>query len=209
MNENQIRDLLKESIENTLNDFYHERIVPLEKQIIKLGGTVKKNPDEIELKFRFRYFNPIDAFKDTSNHFWDDPESVYYKFFSLLFKAVLDRGWISIDEPFEIKDVHGYWMGVFGCSTVPLTLVGKDEKFELVRLLEWKGTKVLLVYLIDTLMDYKIISSRRRDITIEENFLIGSSVANLRKSTEGNKFQRPKHFQEIHDMIEEIQNSLD
>ena len=56
MNENQIRDLLKESIENTLNDFYHERIVPLEKQIIKLGGTVKKNPDEIELKLVINKF---------------------------------------------------------------------------------------------------------------------------------------------------------
>jgi hypothetical protein len=207
MNENQIRDLLKESIENSLNDFYHERIVPLEKQIIKLVGITKKAPNEIE--FKFRRFNPINAFKDTSNHFWDDPESNYYKFFSLLFKAVLDRGWITIYKPFEIKDVHGYWMGVFGCSTFPLTLMKKDEKFELVRLLEWKGTKVLLVYLIDTLVDYKIISSRTRDITIEENFLIGSSVANLRKSSEGNKSQRPKHFQEIHDMIEEIQNSLD
>ena len=207
MNEKQIRDLLKESIENSLNDFYHERIVPLEKQIIKLGGIAKKTPNEIE--FKFRYFSPINAFKDTSNHFWDDPESNYYKFFSLLFKAALDRGWISINEPFEIKDVHGHWMGVFGCSTFPLSLKEKDGKFELVRHLEWKGTKVLLVYLIDTLMDYKIISSRRRDITIEENFLIGSSVANLRKSSEGNKFQRPKHFQEIHDMIQEIQNSLD
>ena len=104
MNENQIRDLLKESIENSLNDFYHERIVPLEKQIIKLGGIAKNPPNEIE--FKFRYFSPIDAFKDTSSHFWDYPESNYYKFFSLLFKAVLDRGWISIDEPFEIKDVH-------------------------------------------------------------------------------------------------------
>lgn len=205
MNENQIRDLLKESIENSLNDFYHERVAPLEKQIIKLGGTVNRNPDE----FKFRYFKPINAFKDTSNHFWDDPESNYYKFFSLLFKATLDRRWISIDEPFKIEDVHGYWMGVFGCSTIPLTLKKKDEKVELVRLTEWKGSKVLLVYLIDTLVDLKIISSRRKDITIAENFLIGSDVANLRKSSEGNKFQRPKHFQEIHDMIDEIQNSLD
>lgn len=31
MNENQIRDLLNESVENSLNDFYHERVVPLEK----------------------------------------------------------------------------------------------------------------------------------------------------------------------------------
>jgi len=205
MNEKQIRDLLKESIENSLNDFYHERIVPLEKQIIKLGGTVNRNPDE----FKFRYFKPINAFKDTSNHFWDDPESNYYKFFSLLFKATLDRRWISIDEPFKIEDVHGYWMGVFGCSTIPLTLKKKDEKVELVRLTEWKGSKVLLVYLIDTLVDLKIISSRRKDITIAENFLIGSDVANLRKSFKGNKSQKPKHFQEIHDMIEEIQNSLD
>ena len=69
MNEKQIRDLLKESIENSLNDFYHERIVPLEKQIIKLGGITKKAPNVIE--FKFRMFNPINAFKDTSNHFWD------------------------------------------------------------------------------------------------------------------------------------------
>lgn len=204
MNENQIRDLLKESIENSLNDFYHERVAPLEKQIIKLGGTVNRNPDE----FRFRYFNPINAFKDTSNHFWDDPESNYCKFFSLLFKAVLDRGWISVNEPFELKDVYGYWMGVFGCSTFPLNLKKKDGKFELVRLTEWKGSKVLLVYLIDTLVDLKIISSRRKDITIAENFLIGSDVANLRKSFMGNKSQKPKSFEEIHDMIEEIQNSL-
>ena len=205
MNENQIRDLLKESIENSLNDFYHERVAPLEKQIIKLGGTVNRNPDE----FKFRYFKPINAFKDTSNHFWDDPESNYYKFFSLLFKATLDRRWISIDEPFKIEDVHGYWMGVFGCSTIPLTLKKKDEKVELVRLTEWKGSKVLLVYLIDTLVDLKIISSRRKDITIAENFLIGSDVANLRKSFKGNKSQKPKSFLEIHNMIEEIQNSLD
>jgi len=207
MNEKQIRDLLKESIENSLNDFYHERIVPLEKQIIKLGGITKKAPNVIE--FKFRMFNPINAFKDTSNHFWDDPESNYYKFFSLLFKAVLDRGWITIYKPFEIKDVHGHWMGVFGCSTFPLTLMKKDEKFELVRLLEWKGSKVLLVYLIDTLVDFRIISSRRKDITIAENFLTGSDVANLRKSFKGNKSQKPKSFLEIHNMIEEIQNSLD
>lgn len=207
MNENQIKDLLKESVENSLNDFYHERIAPLEKQILSLGGTIQKNPDEIE--FKFRRFNPINAFKDTSIHYWDDPESNYCKFFSLLFKAVLDRGWISINEPFEIKDVYGCWMGVFGCSTFPLNLKKKDGRFELVRHLEWKGTKVLLVYLIDTLVDFKIISSRRKNITIEEIFLIGSNVANLRKSSEGNKSQKPKHFQEIHDMIEEIQNSLD
>ena len=127
----------------------------------------------------------------------------------MLFKATSDRRWISIDEPFKIEDVHGYWMGVFGCSTIPLTLKKKDKKVELVRLTEWKGSKVLLVYLIDTLVDLKIISSRRKDITIAENFLIGSDVANLRKSFKGNKSQKPKHFQEIHDMIEEIQNSLD
>ena len=52
MNENQIKDLLKESVENSLNDFYHERIAPLEKQILSLGGTIQKNPDEIEFKFK-------------------------------------------------------------------------------------------------------------------------------------------------------------
>ena len=207
MNDNQIKSFIEESIKKGLNDFYHERIVPLEKQILNLGGTIQKNPDEI--KFKFRTFKPMNAFKDTSNHFWNDSESNYYKFFSLLFKATLNRGWISIDEPFKIEDVHGYWMGVFGCSTFPLTLKRKNEKFELVRLTEWKGSKVLLVYLIDTLVDLKIISSRRKDITIAENFLIGSDVANLRKSFKGNKSQKPKSFQEIHDIIEEIQTSLD
>ena len=40
METNQFEQIIKESIELSLNDFYHEKVVPLEKEIIKLGGKL-------------------------------------------------------------------------------------------------------------------------------------------------------------------------
>ncbi len=50
METNQFEQIIKESIEVRLNDFYHEKVVPLEKEIIKLGGKLPTASKDIEFK---------------------------------------------------------------------------------------------------------------------------------------------------------------
>ena len=50
METNQFEQIIKESIEVSLNDFYHEKVVPLEKEIIKLGGKLPIASEDIKFK---------------------------------------------------------------------------------------------------------------------------------------------------------------
>ena len=60
METNQFEQIIKESIEVSLNDFYHEKVVPLEKEIIELGGKLPIASEDI--KFKLFQYRPLDPF---------------------------------------------------------------------------------------------------------------------------------------------------
>lgn len=85
---------LESKLESYLNEFYHQRIVPLEKQIMRLGGRLdfEGNQDNINLKFsRFLPKNPFRESRENI-HYWEDENSFYYRFFKSLFE------WLALPE---------------------------------------------------------------------------------------------------------------
>ena len=99
METNQFEQIIKESIELSLNDFYHEKVVPLEKEIIKLGGKLPTASKDIEFKL-FQY-RPLDPFLESKNiiHHWENEHSDYFKFFKSLFEECFERSWVCIVPP--------------------------------------------------------------------------------------------------------------
>ena len=75
METNQFEQIIKESIEVSLNDFYHEKVVPLEKEIIKLGGKLPIALEDIE--FKLIQYRPKDPFKESKKiiHHWENKHS--------------------------------------------------------------------------------------------------------------------------------------
>ena len=76
-------------LESRLNEFYHQKIVPLEKEIIRLGGKINIKEDDGQIIFKLDNFYPLDPFKEGKKtpYFWESNESEYYTFFKFLFEA--------------------------------------------------------------------------------------------------------------------------
>ena len=82
---------LESKLETYLNEFYHQRIVPLEKEIMRLGGRLDSegNQDNINLSIgRFLGRNPFKESRENI-HFWENENSDYYRFFKSLFEECL------------------------------------------------------------------------------------------------------------------------
>lgn len=52
-------------LERHLNEFYHQKIVPLEKEIIKLGGKLDFGENKNEINVTIGRFIPNNPFKET------------------------------------------------------------------------------------------------------------------------------------------------
>ena len=63
---------LESMLESYLNEFYHQRIVPLEKAIMKLGGDIDNIGDSIDI--HLERFVPKDPFIERIKkpHYWEN-----------------------------------------------------------------------------------------------------------------------------------------
>ena len=92
---------LESKLESYLNEFYHKKIVPLEKEIIRLGGRLDFEGNQNNVNLIINRFLPKNPFKESREniHFWEDEKSDYYKFFKSMIEECLEKEWIKIKKP--------------------------------------------------------------------------------------------------------------
>ena len=157
---NEVEDILENSeafsekvnelIENKMEEQYFDKILPLEKEIVRLGGSIpKKNKSEIDIRLKFLQYTPNDPFKEQDRYpyYWETPESDYYRFFKALLSACMERSWIVIAHPCNLNDVTSYWLKMFRCVD-DLDMVFNASKEEFVRPFKWQG-KVNSVHIFE------------------------------------------------------------
>ena len=99
-------------LESHLNEFYHQKIVPLEKEIIRLGGRLDFGGNQNNINLSIGRFLPNNPFKETK----ENENSLYYRFFKSLFEYCLKKELITIMKPlYNYEDTFIYRMWVFGC----------------------------------------------------------------------------------------------
>ena len=197
-------------LENRLNEFYHQKIVPLEKEIIRLGGRLdsERNQDNFNLIIS-RYLPNNPFIEDRENiHFWEDENSDYNKFFKYLFEVCLEKEWIITIKPhYTYEETYNYWMWVFGClnqfDKKFNIVVNKDDK-NLVSPIEWQGQKNLCVYLIDSLVKERYISSTKTNELIKQHFLPSSEISTIANTKSKLKYKKPSKSSEIDELIFEL-----
>lgn len=202
-------EVINLAIDERLNDYYHERIVPLERQIRKLGGTPPVEESD-EIHFSIRRCNPKDPFKESSQmqEYWLNPESDYYRFFHALIHSLLEHSYIKVVEPLKLSDVVSYWMYVFRC-TEQVDLTMEFESKDIVKACEWRGQANLCIYLIDVLRE-RYFSCGSHNELIQQHFLPHTkSVAQARDSYKNSKTGKPRGYDKIDSILSEILNSLD
>ena len=172
-------------LENRLNEFYHQKIVPLEKEFIRLGGRLDSEGNQNTIELQLGSFLPKNPFKeDRENvHFWENKNSYYYRFFKSLFEYCLEKELITIKKPlYNHEDTFNYWMWVFGCIdelNKELNLVLSVDEQKIVSPIEWQGQKNICIYLVDYLDKKKYIQSRKPNVLIKEHFLPNSTIETI------------------------------
>lgn len=202
--------IINQIIDDRLNDYYHERIVPLEREMRKLGGTPPALESD-EIKFSIRRCNPKDPFKESKlmQEYWLNPKSEYYRFFHALIHSLLEHSYIKVVDPLQLSDVVSYWMFVFRC-TEQIDFTIELESREIVKACEWRGQANLCIYLIDILRESYISCGSHNEL-IQQHFLPDTkSVAQARDSYKNNtKTGLPRGYDKIDSILSEILNSLD
>ena len=206
---------LESKLETYLNEFYHQRIVPLEKEIMRLGGRLDSegNQDNINLSIgRFLGRNPFKESRENI-HFWENENSDYYRFFKSLFEECLEKEWVITKEPFyTYEETFSYWMWVFGClnhiDKKFNIVVNKDDK-NLVSPIEWQGQKNLCVYLIDSLVKERYISSTKPNELIKQHFLPSSEISTIANTKSKLKYKKPSKSSEIYELLIELTSRLE
>ena len=56
------KDDFESELESRLNEFYHQKIVPLEKEIIRLGGRLDFEGNQNNIDFQLGRFQPKNPF---------------------------------------------------------------------------------------------------------------------------------------------------
>ena len=217
---NEVEDILKNSevfsekvdelIDNKMEEQYFDKILPLEKEIVRLGGSIpKKNKSEIDIRLKFLQYTPNDPFKEQDRYpyYWETPESDYYRFFKALLSACMERSWIVIAHPCNLNDVTSYWLKMFRCVD-DLDMVFNASKEEFVRPFKWQGKVNLCIYLNDKLREDKFVKSTKNNHIISNHFLPESDIANSRNQSKNNKTGKPIDYEEVDKMISEILNTL-
>ena len=218
---NEVEDILENSeafsekvnelIENKMEEQYFDKILPLEKEIVRLGGSIpKKNKSEIDIRLKFLQYTPKDPFfeQNRNPYYWETPESEYYTFFKALLSACMERSWMVIADPCSLDDVTSYWLKMFRCVD-DLDMVFNASKEEFVRPFKWQGKVNLCIYLNDKLREDKFVKSTKNNHIISNHFLPESDIANSRNQSKNNKTGKPIDYEEVDKMISEILDTLD
>ena len=191
-------------LESRLNEFYHQKIVPLEKEIIRLGGRLDYEGNQNIFDFQLGRFLPKNPFiEDRENiHFWENKNSYYYRFFKSLFEYCLEKEFITIKKPlYNYEDTFTYWMWVFGCindSITDLNITLNVDSKEIISPIEWFGQKNLCIYLVDYLDKKKYVSSKRPNKLIIIHFLPNSTIETIANTK--TKFRWNKDDKEFDNM---------
>ena len=202
-------------LESRLNEFYHQKIVPLEKEIVKLGGRLDFERNQNNVDLQLGRFLPKNPFKESREniHFWEDENSDYYKFFKFLFEQCLEKEWILIIKPlYTYEETFIYWMWVFGCfnqidKKFNITMNIDDKN--LVTPIEWKGQKNLCIYLIDLLVKEKYISSMKPNELIKQHFLPSSEISTIANTKSKLKSKKSAKSSEIDELLFELTSRLE
>ena len=196
--------MVNELIDDRMKEHYFDKILPLEKEIVRLGGS------KIGIKPNFLQYTPLDPFKekDRNPYYWETPESEYYTFFKALLSACMERSWMVIAHPCNLDDVTSYWLKMFRCVD-DLDMVFNASKEEFVRPFKWQGKIGLCIYLNDRLRERKFVATSKHNHIINQHFLPKSDIANNRRMYQATKTGKPTDYEEVDNMINEILDTLD
>lgn len=167
-------------LENALNGFYLDYILPLEKQVRQLGGS-PKTKDESKYGFYPKLINGSIKFKMDK---FGIPRSLYFTNLGMLLyqaELILKSEYLTFEDAFS---------GNFDLSS----------KVKI----QWLGQENLCVYMIDKLIDEKVITDRKKNICIEKIFGI-KNVAQKRDAYQKNKnaepYGKPTGFESIDKIV--------
>jgi hypothetical protein len=173
--EQAIRDLVKDIVEDEVTEYHWKHVVPLQNQLKKLGHI----PEQAN---EYAFYPKI-----TNGKFKYDTEkriSHYHTFFTVLGMLLYQEGYIE-------KGNHNIFFNSFDGE-------GNPEGHNLVG---WKGAKNHCTYMIDCLIDEKIILDVKRDKNVKYIFGI-KNPAQIRQAYWSNKNKKPKGHEVIDKMIE-------
>ena len=164
-------EIAKVAAEEVLDEFYFKNVKPLEEQLKALGKKPKKA-------------NPHTFYPKRKGKFEYDSESVswYHSFIYSLWEVLV------AEELILEKDQEVFLHSFDG--------VGNPENSNLCK---WQGQTNLCTYLIDLLIDNKIILDIRRDAAVSAIFGI-KNPAQVRQAYCRNQNQKPNKHQSI-DMV--------
>jgi len=198
------KDELNKIISDSLNQFYIDRVLPLEEEIFRLGG---KPPKGEEINLKLRYFKPLDPFKEGLKivEYWKTPSSEYYRFFERLFYKCIERSWIKFIPPYSKDDTLSYWMYIFGCQAELPALILKKNSNHHLSPIQWAGQKNICIYLIRLLIKQGYVGQRGKNELIKNHFLPSSKVSSIANS----KNPSEKKKKDLEELIFEITGSLE
>jgi len=171
--EDALRDLFKNLVEDELAEYHFKHVVPLEEQLAKLGHKPEVANEYAfcpKLNGKFKY--------DT-----DKRISKYHTFFTVLGILLYQEGYIE-------KGKHSIFINSFDGK-------GNPEPYDKI---EWKGAKNHCTYLIDCLIDEKIILAVKRNKNVEYIFGI-ENPAQIRQAYWNNKTRKPKGYEKIDNIV--------
>lgn len=213
MDDNSPEEILYDTVEQLLNDFYHEKVVPLEKEVKKLGGVI---PFSGNVDSKIYRYNPADPFKEVKKYsnYWEVNESDYYKFFVALYDKCIEKVYLVLKKDFNYDDAKKYWLWMFSCISDISFAYNEDGIIEIP--FKWSAQKNLCVYFTQILINDKYITQRYSDKVIQQHFLPDSkttSIANMRtpftKKVDDIEPRKPRGHEGIDKMVSDILKSLD
>ena len=154
---------MSEYVGDMLNDFYHQRVAPLERQLRKLGEEPEQ-PRRWKVEKCYNFSPNKSLLNEKEPDSWNHPEGLYQKVLTNLLDACIGREWIEIQEPMTKKNLQEHWLAVFGCE------FSGDEFPKIKHPLKWRGNDNLCIYLMKELEECKVISSSTFWKVVETNF---------------------------------------
>ena len=167
--------LIQEQNEEILDEFYWKNVAPLLEQLKKDGKAPKQSN-------KYAFYPK----KTGGKYGYDTDKNIleYNTFFQTLGVLLSQEGYIK-------KSDHNLFINSFNGIGNPK---GKNK-------IEWFGAINHCPYLIDCLIEQKIILDSKRNKNVEEIFSI-KNAGSIREGYWKNKSQKPKDYKKINSIIE-------